>query len=47
MQTNVEDAIAASGTAWIWLLAWRRGHTDGPDWRYFIPWANEQLGLRR
>jgi hypothetical protein len=28
-------------------LAWRQhdgGHTDGPNWRYFIPWANEQLG---
>ncbi|HUQ53959.1 MAG TPA: acetylxylan esterase [Gammaproteobacteria bacterium] len=27
-------------------LAWRQhdgGHTDGPNWRYFIPWANEQL----
>jgi len=30
-------------------LAWRQhdgGHTDGPNWRYFIPWANEQLGLQ-
>jgi hypothetical protein len=30
-------------------LAWRQhdgGHTDGPNWRYFIPWANEQLGVR-
>jgi hypothetical protein len=29
-------------------LAWRQhdgGHTDGPNWRYFIPWANEQLGV--
>jgi hypothetical protein len=29
-------------------LAWRQhdgGHTDGPNWRYFIPWANEQLGI--
>ena len=28
-------------------LAWRQhdgGHTDGPNWRYFIPWANERLG---
>jgi hypothetical protein len=27
-------------------LAWRQhdgGHTDGPNWRYFIPWASEQL----
>jgi lysophospholipase L1-like esterase len=27
-------------------LAWRQhdgGHTDGPNWRYFIPWANTQL----
>jgi (4-O-methyl)-D-glucuronate---lignin esterase len=27
-------------------LAWRQhdgGHTDGPNWRYFIPWANAQL----
>jgi hypothetical protein len=30
-------------------LAWRQhdgGHTDGPNWRYFIPWANEQLDWR-
>ena len=30
-------------------LAWRQhdgGHTDGPNWRYFIPWANEQLGMQ-
>jgi hypothetical protein len=30
-------------------LAWRQhdgGHTDGPNWRYFIPWANTQLGRR-
>jgi lysophospholipase L1-like esterase len=29
-------------------LAWRQhdgGHTDGPNWKYFIPWANAQLGL--
>lgn len=28
-------------------LAWRQhggGHTDGPNWRYFIPWASEKLG---
>ena len=27
-------------------LAWRQhdgGHTDGPNWRYFIPWASTQL----
>jgi hypothetical protein len=31
-------------------LAWRQhdgGHTDGPNWRYFVPWANEQLGVPR
>jgi hypothetical protein len=31
-------------------LAWRQhdgGHTDGPNWRYFIPWANEQLRIGR
>jgi hypothetical protein len=30
-------------------LAWRQhdgGHTDGPNWRYFIPWANERLDWR-
>ncbi len=30
-------------------LAWRQhdgGHTDGPNWRYFIPWANERLERR-
>jgi hypothetical protein len=29
-------------------LAWRQhvgGHTDAPNFRYFIPWANRQLGL--
>jgi hypothetical protein len=29
-------------------LAWRQhdgGHTDGPNWRYFIPWADTQLGV--
>ena len=28
-------------------LAWRQhdgGHTDGPNWRYFIPWADRVLG---
>jgi lysophospholipase L1-like esterase len=28
-------------------LAWRQhdgGHTDGPNWRYFIPWARRFLG---
>jgi lysophospholipase L1-like esterase len=28
-------------------LAWRQhdgGHTDGPNWRYFIPWADKLLG---
>jgi len=27
-------------------LAWRQhdgGHTDGPNWKYFIPWADRQL----
>lgn len=30
-------------------LAWRQhdgGHTDGPNWRYFIPWADKQLGRK-
>jgi hypothetical protein len=30
-------------------LAWRQhdgGHTDGPNWKYFIPWANKFLGHR-
>jgi len=30
-------------------LAWRQhdgGHTDGPNWRYFIPWANRELGIK-
>jgi len=29
------------------VLAWRQhdgGHTDGPNWRYFIPWADKQFG---
>jgi hypothetical protein len=28
-------------------LAWRQhdgGHTDGPNWKYFIPWASKLLG---
>lgn len=30
-------------------LAWRQhdgGHTDGPNWKYFIPWANRLLKYR-
>ena len=30
-------------------LAWRQhdgGHTDGPNWEYFIPWAGRELGLQ-
>jgi hypothetical protein len=30
-------------------LAWRQhdgGHTDGPNWKYFIPWADRVLGRR-
>jgi lysophospholipase L1-like esterase len=29
-------------------LAWRQhdgGHTDAPNWRHFIPWAESELGL--
>src|SRR5437763_8413759 len=29
-------------------LAWRQhdgGHTDAPNWQYFIPWADKLLGL--
>jgi lysophospholipase L1-like esterase len=28
-------------------LAWRQhdgGHTDGPNWKYFIPWASRHIG---
>lgn len=28
-------------------LAWRQhdgGHTDGPNWKYFIPWATKSIG---
>ncbi len=31
-------------------LAWRQhdgGHTTGPNWRHFIPWAARELGLAR
>jgi hypothetical protein len=31
-------------------LAWRQhdgGHTDAPNWRYFIPWASRQLDGRQ
>lgn len=30
-------------------LAWRQhdgGHTDGPNWKYFIPWASRMLGYK-
>ena len=30
-------------------LAWRQhdgGHTDGPNWKYFIPWADKFLSTR-
>jgi hypothetical protein len=30
-------------------LAWRQhdgGHTDGPNWKYFIPWADRMVGGR-
>ena len=30
-------------------LAWRQhdaGHTDGPNWKYFIPWATKKIGYR-
>jgi hypothetical protein len=30
-------------------LAWRQhdgGHTDGPNWKYFIPWADRMLKIR-
>ncbi|MBS1830550.1 MAG: acetylxylan esterase [Acidobacteria bacterium] len=30
-------------------LAWRQhdgGHTDGPNWKYFIPWASKQLAVK-
>jgi hypothetical protein len=31
-------------------LAWRQhdgGHTDGPNWKYFIPWAERELARRK
>ena len=30
-------------------LAWRQhdgGHTDGPNWKYFIPWVNRLLRVK-
>jgi lysophospholipase L1-like esterase len=30
-------------------LAWRQhdgGHTDGPNWKYFLPWASRELGYK-
>jgi len=30
-------------------LAWRQhdgGHTDGPNWKYFLPWASRKLGWK-
>jgi hypothetical protein len=31
-------------------LAWRQhdgGHTDGPNWKHFIAWADRMLGRAR
>ncbi len=31
-------------------LAWRQhdgGHTDAPNFKYFIPWANTMLGYEK
>ncbi len=31
-------------------LAWRQhdgGHTDAPNWKYFIPWADKMLGVKK
>jgi hypothetical protein len=31
-------------------LAWRQhdgGHTDGPNWKHFIPWVEKHLGIKR
>jgi hypothetical protein len=30
-------------------LAWRQhdgGHTDGPNWKYFLPWADRMIGYK-
>jgi hypothetical protein len=30
-------------------LAWRQhdgGHTDGPNWKHFIPWADRMMRTR-
>lgn len=32
------------------VLAWRQhdgGHTDGPNWKHFIPWADREFGRTR
>ena len=39
-----QDILVENGD--IRQLAWRQhdgGHTDGPNWKYFIPWADKFL----
>jgi lysophospholipase L1-like esterase len=47
--TNYRAALLPSATfgKLDGQLAWRQhdgGHTDGPNWKYFIPWADNFLG---
>jgi hypothetical protein len=44
---NVEKMPAVGVSKLDGQLAWRQhdgGHTDGPNWKYFIPWADRMLG---
>ena len=43
---NTEKMPAVNVSLLDGQLAWRQhdgGHTDGPNWKYFIPWADRQL----
>jgi hypothetical protein len=44
---NAEKMPAVNVSMLDGQLAWRQhdgGHTDGPNWKYFIPWADKFLG---
>jgi hypothetical protein len=46
---HVEKMPAVNVSIMDGQLAWRQhdgGHTDGPNWKYFIPWVDKNIGHR-
>jgi hypothetical protein len=46
---NKEKMPAVNVSVLDGQLAWRQhdgGHTDGPNWKYFIPWADKNLKIK-